>query len=266
GPLGTLPQLYTEQAIHQRFAGDASYAAFFDIFHDRLLRLFYRAWSKPRLYLAYDRPRLPHAERHPLARYLFALIGMGTPGLEERLPFRDEALLRYPGLLAQRPRSAECLRAMLEDFFGVPVRVEQFVGRWHSLEPEECCALGMGETNAQLGLGCVAGDAVWTRSAMVRIALGPLTAKQFHSFLPDADGFATITGLTRWFLGQGLSFALQPALAAGQTPEWMELANDGDAGPRLGWNTWLSEEAFATPALDAVFGEEESLEGIRTWH
>ena len=39
-------------------------------------------------------------------------------------------LLCYAGLLAQRPRSASALAGLLQDYFGVPVTVMQFVGQW----------------------------------------------------------------------------------------------------------------------------------------
>ena len=101
---------------------------------------------------------------------------------------------------------------------------------------------------------------------MVRIALGPLTAAQFLDFLPDSEAFATLAGITRWFLGQGLSFDVQPALAAGEEPSWMRLSEDATTAPRLGWTTWLSDEPFLVPAFDAVFAEDECSGGVGLCH
>ena len=267
GASGTLPAHYTDHALEQAALGDNSYAAFFDIFHQRLLWLFYRAWEKHHVAVGHEQASLGRCDgprgtarpgtRDALTRYLLCLIGMGSAGLERKLPFPDEALLRYAGLLAQRPRSAECLRALLADYFAVPVVIEQFLGRWHPLATDELCALGSGEQSAQLGRGAVAGEAVWSRQAMLRAVLGPLSAERFFSFLPAGDAFRSITALTRWFLGPGMDFAIQPMIASGEVPAWCCLGQADDEGPQLGWSSWLQEEAFSEPAADAVFQESE---------
>ena len=139
GPSRVLPDTYTELSLRQRAFGDESFAAFFDVFHHRLLALYYRAWEKHQFVIGQEQAR---GGRDAVTGYLLDLIGMGTAGLEGRLPFPDQALLRFAGLLAQRPRSAECLRALLSEWLGVPVLVKQFCGRWHPLEEEELTALG----------------------------------------------------------------------------------------------------------------------------
>ncbi len=73
---------------------------------------------------------------------MFDLVGMGTAGLQGRMPIADLGLLHYAGLLAQRPHSADALRALLHDYFGVEVKVEQLLGKWHVLESDESCCLG----------------------------------------------------------------------------------------------------------------------------
>lgn len=258
GASGVLPDAYTEIAIDQRFEGDTSFAAFLDMFHHRLLWLFYRAWEKHHFEIGYEQAMQRSGERDALTEYLLDIIGMGTPGLAGRLPFPDEALLRYAGLLSQQPRSAEILRALLEDFFCLSVTIEQFLGRWHPLETPEQCTLGKSADSSQLGVGAIAGDAVWTRTDMVRNVFGPLTARQFFRFLPNGDAFATATALIRWYLGQSLDFELQPVLAAGEMPAWCELGHIDTGGPQLGWTAWLTDEPLGSPARDAIFAECES--------
>lgn len=257
GPGAVLPLAYTEYAMRQQRSGDSSFAAFFDIFHHRLLSLVYRAWQKHHFVLDYERALRDASHPDAVTGYLLDLVGMGTGGLQDRLPFPDRALLRYAGLLAQRPRSAECLRALLHDFLGVPVTVEQFVGCWHRLEAEELCMLGHESASSCLGEGSVAGDMVWSRQATVRVTLGPVPADQFFGFLPDRQPFNETAGFIRWFLGPAIEFQIQPVMASGEKPDWCRLEQQNVAGPLLGWCTWLGEEPFADPAADAVFGEEE---------
>jgi type VI secretion system protein ImpH len=257
GPQGMLPDSYTEYAIRQKSLGDDSFAAFFDIFHQRLLWLFYKAWEKHHLIVGFERSSEASITKDSLTQYLLDLIGMGTSGLRNRLPFQDEGLLRYAGLLSQRPRSAECLRTLLADFFATDVAIEQFQGRWHTLDNDELCMMGKESPSCQLGKGAVAGDKVWSRQAMVRIVVGPLPSVHFFDFLPDGSAFRKAVELIRWYLGPVLDFEVQPVLAAGEVPSWCSLGESPAGGPRLGWSSWLTEEPFALPASQAVFAERE---------
>jgi len=257
GSYGVLPVAYTELALDREAFGDRSFSDFLDIFNHRLIELFYEAWKKHHFVVGYEEARRKASSDDDFSAYLFDLIGMGTKGLRRRMPVPDPALLHYAGLLAQRPRSGEALRVFLQNYFEVPVKVEQFVGQWHPLEAEEACSLGSGEASSQLGGGAVAGDAVWTLESVVRIVLGPLTADQFRGFLPDGKGFQQATGLVRWFLGSALQFEIQDTLRREEVPA-CRLGDDTD-GARLGWSAWLRTEPFWFHANDAIFREEEKV-------
>jgi type VI secretion system protein ImpH len=255
GPQGALPAAYTELAIDRECFGDRSFADFLDIFNHRLIELFFEAWKKHNFVIGYEQARRKKSGEDDFTASLFDLIGMGTNGLRGRMPVADLGLLHYAGLLAQRPHSAEALRAFLHDYFEVPVNVEQFVGKWHALEPEEACSLGSGELSSQLGGGAVAGDAVWSRQTLVRVALGPLTGDQFRNFLPDGKGFARAVSLIRWFLGSTLEFEVQATLRREEVPPCRIGGETSDS--RLGWSAWLRTEPFWRDTTDAVFAENE---------
>ena len=261
GSGGVLPAAYTDTAVDQECFGDTSFADFLDIFNHRLIWFFYRAWEKHHFAVEYEQSHREGIGQDVFTSYLFDLIGMGTDGLQRRLPIPDQALLRYAGLLSQRPHSAEALRALLHDYFGLPVEVEQLLGKWHPLETDEMCYLGSDEPNSQLGRGAVAGDAVWNRQALVRLVLGPLTAESFRSFLPNGNSFTAglpqeAVALTRWFLGAALEFEVQPTLDGDEVPP-CPLGDDTFNGARLGWSAWLRTESFDSAATDAIFKEGE---------
>ncbi len=257
GPRGALPVAYTELAIDREAFGDPSFTAFLDIFNHRLIELFYQAWKKHHFVVNYEEAQRESLREDDFTSYLFDLIGMGTQGLRRRMAVSDIALLRYAGLLAQKPRSAEALRLFLQHYFEVPVKVEQFVGKWHALEPEEACSLGSGEGSSQLGGGAVAGDAVWTLESMVRVVFGPLTAERFRGLLPDGKAFDQATSLVRWLLGSTLQFEIQDVLRREEVLP-CRLGDDSDAA-RLGWSSWLRTEPFWFHASDAIFGEDEKV-------
>src|SRR5215467_8809272 len=97
-----------------------------------------------------------------------SLIGLGTPGLQHRVAVRDESLLFYTGLLSLQPRSAIALAKLLEDYFDVPVEVEQFVGAWQSLDPDNQCVFESSDSfSEQLGVGAVVGDEIWDQQSRI---------------------------------------------------------------------------------------------------
>ena len=238
GPQGVLPLYYTTLLRERLRAHDGSLRAFFDIFNHRAISLFYRAWEKHRFMVAYERN-----EEDPVSPHLLDLLGLGTPGLSDRQGIPDEALLFRSGLLVEHSRSAPGLRALLTDYFGVPVEIEQFIGRWHSIDKDiQCCLGDTGTDSNQLSVGTVLGDEVWDQQSGVRIRLGPLTAKQYLEFLPDGSAHRPLRALVRFFGGSEFDFEVQLVLKKEETPP-CELGVVGPVAPRLGWLTWARTEA-----------------------
>ena len=273
GPSGVLPRHYTELLLRleRDLKGPEKHALrdWLDLFNHRLIALFYRAWTKYRFWLAYERGEADRAEPDGFTACLYSLVGLGTPGLRGRLRVEgrehvlarveDLALLHYAGLLAQRRRNAGGLEALLADYFALPVRVQQFQGQWLALEPTSQSRLGLG--NCELGTNVVAGERVWDVQGKVRLRLGPLTYAQFLDFLPDRTplpehkAFFLLVHLVRLYVGAELDFDVQLVLAAEDVPE-CRLDQEG-VGPRLGWNTWLISRQPARPVEDAIFASEE---------
>jgi type VI secretion system protein ImpH len=252
GTQGVLPLCYTEWMIARRTAKDDTLAAFFDLFNHRLISLFYRAWEKHTPPVLYELAAARGQQPDPFTQYLFDLIGMGTAGLRGRMRVHDESLLRYSGLIAQRPLAAPSLRGILRDYFGVPVAIEQCVGDWYELEENDRCYLEPEMTRNQLGEAAFLGEAIWNQQSLFRIRLGPLALDQFLEFLPNGSAMAKLVELTTWLVGQAMAFDVQVLLRAEDVP-YAHLADEGKAAPRLGWIGWLKTEEFEAAASDAVF-------------
>jgi type VI secretion system protein ImpH len=248
GPHGVLPLYYTLLAAERVRARDGAMRDFLDIFHHRIISLFYRAWAKYRVAATYD-----GTDRDALTLHLMDLIGFGAAGLRGRLPIRDESLLFYSGLLSLRSRPAKALEQMLADYFDVPVVIEQFVGAWYPLTESAQCGIGE-ETDAsnQLGLGAVAGDEVWDQQSRVRIRLGPLTLHQYEDFLPGGSAYEPLRAFTRLFGRDELEFEIKLVLARDEVPGCTLGADDGEALP-LGWCTWIRTTPFARDPDETTF-------------
>ena len=233
GPVGVLPQPYTELVIHRIRERDTALRDFLDLFNHRMISLFYRAWERYRFGITYER-----GEQDRLSALLMDFIGLGTPGLQKRQAVEDEALLYYTGLLAQFPRSVTALEQILADYFEVPVEVEQFVGGWYRLDPQVLSRLeGGGEETEQLAVGTVLGDEVWESQARVRVRLGPLTLDEYLEFLPTGSAFEPLRALIRFFAGDQFDFEVQLVLKREEVP-YCELGAETKAAPRLGWVSW----------------------------
>jgi type VI secretion system protein ImpH len=252
GTQGVLPLFYTERMIARRAAKDGTLAAFLDMFNHRLVSLFYRAWEKHRAPVLYESAAVRGALPDAFTQALFDMIGMGTGGLRGRMRVRDESLLWYAGLIAQRPHSASALRGVLRDYFSLRVEIDQCLGAWYELEAADRSYLSHELERNQLGVGAFIGDEVWDQQSRFRIRLGPLTFEQFTGFLPGGSAMDRLVDWTRYLAGQAAVFDVQLVLAADQVP-YCRLDDEGAGAPRLGWMAWLKTEEFRTDAGDAVF-------------
>ena len=245
GPSGVLPYHYTLLVAERAAVRDTALRDFLDIFHHRLLSLFYRAWEKHRFAVAYERGE------DPLRRHLLDLVGIGLEQQQQGLQLPADTLVYYAGLLVGESRSAAALRSLLRDFFAAPVEIEQFVGGWYPLARGSQCELGEEEGAAtQLGLGVVVGDEIWDEQGRVRVRIGPLPRDRYEQFLPGGEAYDPLRQLLRHFSDDQLDFELQLVLAREDVPG---LVLDGaEPAQPLGWCTWLRSDGFPHDADDTI--------------
>lgn len=255
GPMGVLPHQYTHLVAERERAGDGALRSFLDLFHHRILSLFYRAWKKHRFTVAAEEEG--EEGEDALTAHLLDLVGRGVEATRDRLPLDDRALASYAGLFRAHGRSAVALEAMVEDFFGVPAEVEQFVGAWYPISTADQCALGVGDEeggggiSSQLGVGSVVGDEVWDEQARVRIRLGPMSRERFEGFLPGRDGHRELAALARQFGDGRLDFEAQLVLEGDDVPGCV-LGREDDMPQALGWSTWIRSAPFSRDADETV--------------
>ena len=233
GPNGPLPYHLTEYA-RQRLMhhGDASFARFADMFHHRLLLLFYRAWAQAQPTVGLDRP-----DDDRFGAYVGALIGLGAPEQQNRDAAPDHVKLHFSGFLSSQIRSADGLASILTGYLGRPVQVVPFVGSWLELPRSERTRIGAAgriSMVSKLGGGAVLGDKVWDRQHKFQVHVGPLDHATFDSLLPGGDALPGVTALVNQFVGQELSWELKLDLRA----DAVRPARPGQHG-RLGWTSWL---------------------------
>lgn len=247
GHAGVLPYEYSLLATERRRAKDGALLAFFDLFHHRAISLFYRAWRKHRFTVEYEQGKEDRITSHALD-----FVGVGLESYRDKLPFPDDALAFYAGLLALQPRGAAALELLLEDFFAVPAQVQQFVGGWYRLPEHDQCELGGEEPASMLGRGAVVGDEIWDQQARVRIRIGPLSRARYQEFLPDGAAYEKVRALVKFFAHDQFDFEIQLVLTKEDVPGLVLGEEDEDAPTRLGWSTWIKTRAREREADETV--------------
>ncbi len=230
GPNGPLPLHDTQYAILRGMAHDSTLSSFLDMFHHRLVSLFYRAWSVGRQTVNYDRG----AEGDRFAAYVGSLFGAGTDAFRRRDRTPDIAKLHFAGRLACQTKHPEGLAAIVSDYFGLDARVEEFVGQWVEFPPEYRCRLGVSADTGLLGKTTIVGRRMWECQMKFRIVLGPMGLDDYERMLPGGASLGRLVDWVRNYAGDELEWDVQLILRKEDIPA----ARLGQAG-RLGWSTWL---------------------------
>ncbi|HUB45712.1 MAG TPA: type VI secretion system baseplate subunit TssG [Acetobacteraceae bacterium] len=266
GPSGVLPRSYTEIVTRTRRNRSTALHEFLDLLGHRFVGFFARAAMKYRPARAAEVAALrgPDAT-DTVTQTLLALTGFGTGNLAPRLPMGVDPVLHYAGIFAMRPRSADRLGAMLSDWLGMRVQVEEFAGAWLNLPVDQRTRIGAFGAFSRLSVDAAAGVRAWDPQARFVLRIGPLDRAGFEQLLPDRLALHRLVALTRAYVGFELGFAVNPVLAARDVPP-LRMGSDGDSRPQLGWNTWLPGAPGSVrprgDAADAVF-EAEVIEAQR---
>jgi len=230
GPGGPLPLSITEY-VHDRLQNhsDPTLAAFLDIFNHRMISLFYRAWARGQQTVSHDRP-----EDDWYADYIGSFLGVGSPPFRHRDALSDDLKLFYSGRLSCRTRNAEGLQAILQDFFGLPVTIGEFVGQWIHLGRQDRSRLG-GGANSRLGVTSIVGSTFWECQHKFRIRIGPMNYAQYGTMLPGGSGMARLAAWVRLYVGDELGWEVQLVLDKRDVSA-VSLGHRG----QLGWSCWLN--------------------------
>lgn len=256
GPSGVLPRHYTERlAQRDYYHRDRAAQAFFNQFTNRIVTLFYRAWTKYRLHLQYEQDR-----RERFLPLVLSVSGLAGTGMRERLlegkgSVHDEALAYYAAANWQRAKSASMLARIVADYFDVKAELKQFIGRWFEIPREQCTALG--SSSATLGKDTFCGQRVWQRQTRMRLTIGPLPRKRFLEFLPRGEAAEALAKLVTLLMG--VTYEYEVRLVLRKQDSFPARLGDTAEPARLGWDTFLDSRVPTQDRADAAY---EILPGI----
>ncbi len=175
GAVSPLPHYFSEEILQQ---DSTQQRDFLDIFHHRLISLFYRARLK------FDYPDTYRSDNNDLwSRRLCSLVGFEPeerPSGSRLPPWR---ILRLSPFLAERHLTASALEVALEDGLDLAeggVAIEQFVGTWVPVDLHQRTKLG--RVNHALGRDLMLGSKIFDRTTKFNVVLGPIDRKGYERF------------------------------------------------------------------------------------
>ncbi len=243
GPNAPMPPHITEYVLERELHHhDPTITAFFNLFHQRLISLFYRAWAANQKVVDLDRP-----DDQRYAVYIGALFGIGMEALQQRDAVPDTSKLFFAGRLACQARNTEGLEAILREYFQIPAEVQPFTGRWLNLPADSICRVGQTADSGSLGLNTILGSRFWDCQLSFRMRFGPMGLADYERMLPKGDAFERLKYWVLNYCGEHFFWDVQLVLRADEVPETC-LGRSG----RVGWTTWLKTKAFACDADELI--------------
>jgi type VI secretion system protein ImpH len=211
---------------------------FLDLFNHRLLSVHYRIAQKlhPALHVA-------PPEKTSLGKALFRFMGIGT---EQTKAFPPRDILAYTRFFWKNPHTPPMLRMLIQSYFGCPVEVKPFQGRWFPLARGQQTAIAVTHTpqNNQLGQSAIIGKRAWCQESSLTVCLSLETPEQFADFLPTGTAYPVLKNLIHAYVGTRVSFKIGLKLAQkipprlGQTTQAFAFI--------LGWTSWLGKDRQGT--------------------
>lgn len=258
GPQGPMPLHFTEYVRSRELhSSDPTLARFLDVFNHRMASLFYRAWAMNRPAVSHDSVAIDdkNTESDRFGVYTASMFGLGMSSLRNRDSLPDAAKQYYSGRLALPQRPAEGLVAILSEFFGVEVSVDELAGRWIDLPKQYRTRLGSKQT-AGLGTTAIAGGRVWDCQSMIRLTLGPMSLSRYERLLPGTRGYSRLRDWITLYAGPETAWEVRLVLRKEEVP-MPKLTAKG--GVRLGYTMWMVKRPPAENPADVVLrGESES--------
>jgi type VI secretion system protein ImpH len=222
GSVSPLP-LYIPAEIAHNHDGENLQANFLDIFHHRLLSLFYRLWTR----YQYAREFTSNADDVWSRR----VLALAAPTSEDRAHAQRiprHKLLRLAPLLVPRSRSARGLELALEEVLDLSpgqARVAQLVGGYTPIDEDQ--RMRLSKKTAVLGRGAVLGSMAYERGNRFCIRLGPMSASEYPHYIRRGERVELVREVVNLMVREPLDYDLELLLMDDALPGFLISARHG---------------------------------------
>ena len=176
GPNGSLPihitEMIYERKIHQK---DTLFNDFVDIFHNRLIALFYKSWRD-----AQDVTSLENEDTWKFSKYIASILGIENQKESKRSLHHYDQFYNSSLLLNQN-MPLENFRAILTNFFEADVEIEEYIGQW--IDASAFSINLENKNQITLGQGFLVGDKIFDITQKIRLVIGPIDLQKYLKFM-----------------------------------------------------------------------------------
>jgi type VI secretion system protein ImpH len=245
GAQGALPLATTEETHGWLLEQDSAFAHFLDVFNNRFLQLFYRAWADSRPIVQHDRR---DCDRFNV--YVNSVIGIGSAAFAG-IHAVPRGISLYAGILGPQAKSASRLRSVISGLFDVDSDIEQLVGSWLTFDESERTTLG--RRNSVLSNELLLGEASFSLQDKIRVRLNVENMDRYRRFLPYGADCQPLADLIFFYIGDEIEWDVELALLSRHVSP-VRLGEFGE----LGWTSWMSPN-YAPDEIrcDACFNPAE---------
>lgn len=230
GTASPLATVFGEEVLRAESAGESSLRGFYDLFHHRLVSLFYRTWKKYRFTSSF---RLDASDI--FTRRMLSFVGVDIAGATPRRGLLPLEVLSLAPLVATRTRPARTLQIVLERVLhGAKVTIEPFVLRRVQIREDDRTLVA--RQNNVLGVNFTIGRTVADRSGRFRVLVGPVDYPMFEALMPGGREHARLRDVIQQFTPTHLESELELILGTEDAPRF-QLGSE--RGGRLGVTTHL---------------------------
>lgn len=240
GSQSPLPGYYLEAIAREAAQDESLVAEFLNMFSHRWTQFVWQIWRKYRYYVCFR-----NGGTDVFSQRMFALVGLGSPGVREKLAINHCKMLAYAGVLTSPGRSPEVISNLISHCFDLPdVTVEGWQLRKIDIPARQQNRLGVVEKKrnrffthrSTLGRNFTLGARVPDRSGKFLISINNLSRERFLTLLPSGENFEPLSMFVAFILRDQLAWDLRLGLAQDQASR-MRLGDRKST--LLGWTSFI---------------------------
>lgn len=241
GSQSPLPGFYLDQIAWESTQGESGMADFLDLFSHRLIQFIWHIWRKYRWYICFN-----NGGTDEFTQRMYALVGLGSQSLRDRLVINHSKMLAYTGVLAGPGRSPEIICDLVSHCFDLEdVTLQRWQLRKVDIRPSQQNRLGgflqrdwRRLPRSVLGQNFTLGNQVLDRSGKFLLRIRGLSRERFLTFLPNGESFLPLTMFVAFILRDQFAWDLRLEMAPKQIGG-MTLGDERTS--RLGWTTFVGQ-------------------------
>lgn len=210
GTSSPMATIFAEDVLRAEAEEESSLRAFYDLFHHRLISLFFRTWKKYRFTVGFKADGTD-----VFSRRMLSFVGVDMGGATHQHGLGPLELLGMAPLLATRTRSPRMMNIILARALpeGVGFVLEPFVARRVTIESGDRVILG--RQRHQIAVTFLIGKSVVDRSGRCRLTIGPVDLETYESLMPGGARFQPLRDIILQFVPPNVEPELEILMSGG---------------------------------------------------